>query len=374
MKVTRIIVLLIAVGLVSCQKDELPKGNTSDPAFTSVFDFNGESYSISPGEMGLIQTADFELQDSGMVFTSTVSDPSCTPCGPGFRLIIQSPPGYSFEEDDDLYAYLWDWTYSMGTQGTATALQVTATTAPFFNSGFWFLNGAPINTQPVDSVSFTVLSAGLFTLTFEDIVPSCQMVEMSAERTMVFDGENEPCYGNIFNSNSPFTYIADPGPTFNVDSILYEWTVGDTTYFTGNFNQLFAQEISNTNEICVLMTDYQGCQSEACMKVVTTPIGMVECGALINIKSVDVNTIQLADSAAMMILEFTDANGNQYSNEGYIQNDATVELLDISPYTEPTQPDVKFAKVTFGINCQLYNAEGIGFPFSGLIQTAISYP
>lgn len=357
---------------ISCQKDELPASVDSSPEFTSSIAFNGENYTLSAGEMGLVQTSEYNMIGTEISMTGKLSNPHCDNCGPGFKLTVNSPEDYAFTPSSDLVSDLSQWAYSFNPiSDTTFSLSMRARSGASGNSGFWFLNNEPLNIAPIDSVDFELPELGSYTLSFNSESGTCNL---ETSQTIDFDGQSIPCYGNIMqNDTIPGWFTAHPGSSFNLATTSYFWTFNDTTINTVNTGSLNLDSLSGISEMCVEMIDASGCSSTACTSFDFNP-GSGSCVANILLKNPELIPSASSSEIAKMILEFTDNSGTSYSSGNGIQTNATISQISSENYTEPTMPDTHFIKVTYQINCLLFKASGTGYPFSGTIVTAFETP
>lgn len=369
-KIFGIWVLLILA--VSCQKDELPSSVNSSPEFRSSITFNGEVYTLSAGEMGLVQNSQSDTIGEGIIMTGKLSDPSCSNCAPGFKLIVKSPENYSYSPSSDLVSDLSQWNYSFNPiSDSSFSLSMRASSGDAGNSGFWLLNSVPLNTSPIDSITFNLPEPGLHTLTFNSQSGICNI---ETSQTIDFDGQSIPCYGNITQNDSvPTWFTANPGTSFNLTTTSYTWTYGDsiTTIEIDNFIDIGF--LNGIDQLCVEMVDTQGCIATDCILFDTIMAGG-PCSASIRLDNPELISVEQPSKSAKMVLEFTDNSGTTYSSEIGIQNNETITLISAESYIEPTIPDTHFIKVTYQINCLLFNSSGTGHPFSGTIVTAFETP
>lgn len=364
--------ILFCLLVISCQKDELPEGTTDTPQFTSTFDFNGQAYQLSAGEMGLVQTSVSDTSGGGIVLTGRLTNTGCADCGPGFKLTVHSPQGYNYTSNPDLLSDLSEWDYALNPDQDSTyILDLFAASGNPLYKGDWYLDGEQLNASPVDSIHFQLDDPGNYSLLFHSNQDPC---DLSVSRAIEFDGQTIPCYGNIYDTDTMGYYFeAIPGESFNPNTTTYTWLYADSSISTGSTNYLSLDNVTFINQMCVEMTDSEGCQTTVCTDFVNSPaVGM--CKANILLGSPVLIAIPPEDGSARTVLEITDNSGTAYSSENGSQSNSIVTLLSAENYTEPTMPDRHFLKVRYQIDCLLYDASENGYPFSGTIVTAFEIP
>jgi hypothetical protein len=92
----RSILFILGIALVasSCNHKDYVEPVIESPVFTLRGYRNGEAFTLSAGENGLIQTASLERNKFGvMAWTSVFIDPSCQNCDPEFSITIHDSEG-----------------------------------------------------------------------------------------------------------------------------------------------------------------------------------------------------------------------------------------------------------------------------------------
>jgi hypothetical protein len=80
---------------------------------------------------------------------------------------------------------------------------------------------------------------------------------------------------------------------------------------------------------------------------------------------------------ALLNLTFVDNNNVVYVSSNQVEDQPSftnIQLLEASPYTEPTEPNRSFIKLRFEIQCLLFDALGNGKVFNGIVETAFEDP
>ncbi len=220
----KLIGLFVVVALtISCQKDELPQSTESTPVFTSSFTFNGENYTLSAGELGLVQTSEYDTTGGGISVSGILSNPDCANCGPGYKITVKSPDGYDYAGSTDFGSDVSAWNYAFDlSPDTTYTLTMKASSGNTGAVGTWLLNGEQLNNQPTDTINFEIAEASENTLTFTS---SSALCNQTAVRNFTFDGTSIPYYGNIeLTQSEPLLYTAFAGEAFDTTTTIYTWT------------------------------------------------------------------------------------------------------------------------------------------------------
>lgn len=354
---------------MSCKKDELPQSQIGKPEFVSQFNFNGEQYSMVIGENGLVQTSEFDTSETGIVLSGFTVAGDCNGCGPAFTVIIESPFDFVYTNGQNMVQELNNWDYALNVDSISYMLTMEGLLAGGNPFGNWFLNGSPV--QPIgDTLQLEISEPGNYTVEYVVNEPSCQA---STTRNFDFDGVTVPCYGDIIQSfNSPNTFNAYPAFPFIPEEMSYFWSYGDSVFFTGNIDSFIFPPGALNSEVCVEMINGQGCSTTACYSADTDASGL--CSADIFLHSAQIVETIPTSFSANLILEFTDNAGVNYTSDGGNQDASIITIISIDSYVEPTMPDKNFAKMEVSISCTLYDNNGNGYPFSGILQTAFEFP
>lgn len=370
MKKLHYFILGILLLASSCKKDDFPKGISTEPEFTSSFSFNGNDYTLSAGEMNLVQSTEYDSLGTGIELSAILSDPECLTCGPAFTLKVQSPVEYVWSSSSDLKTDLEQWNYSINfNEEGNSVLEMLGINLNEHSDGFWFLNGEQVNTNPRDSMFFEISEAGSYSISIMNTQDSCNS---TMSRNFVFDGQSIPCYGNIEqNQSEPTVFSADPGISFDLPSTNYTWSYDGLVFGTGSNSTFEFPDTLQIGEICVEMADSEGCVANACMPYSSS---LPECAADFQIGFAGLSGGNPIEGIANVIIEFTDENGNTFSSETTGENPSVISLTSISDYTEPTMPDRKLLKAVFEVECLLFDSGGNGYPFNGTLVTAFEYP
>ena len=366
------IVVLSLLFMAGCKKDELPPAVNEEPVFGAEFNFNETAHILVAGDNGLVQSANYELNDSGLVLYSGLKNPECGTCGPALSLRLESPDGYVYSSASQFPVDLEGWDIRMQDEAEEiTMLQMKANTGNIFNTGLWTLNGNLLDSAITDSILFTLTEPGQYSLVFSYSEDTCSV---TAEQNFFYDGNTIPCYGNVQRMipASLEMYTVFPGPGFDLLTTTYIWNLANTVIFTGTSPFLNTVPESNYTDICVEMNDPTGCNAEVCMAALPNS---AFCDATVHIVYTEIVTeVPEINDFAYLVLEYTDADGVLYTSGLENQTDATINLISLESYSEPTRPDEQFLKAVMAIDCLLYNADGVGYAFSGIVEMAFGYP
>lgn len=366
--------LLVIVLLTSCKKDPLPESSVGEAAFVSMVNFNGEDYNITAGENGISLDPVLELYTDSVVFNSAFTNFSCPECGPQLRMIIHSPDSAVPSVVTNWISELDTWSYEMEESGSEimeSTLGLTVSCGNNFSQGVWSLNGAVLNGGAAsNTVSFEV-EEGSYSLVFDNDDVFC--VD-GGPRSINFDGESIPCYGSLSaNENTLNMFTAAPGEGFNPATTTYTWFADTVEISTGQDPTLTAEFPPIVDSLCVLIDDPFGCSVTECIAIF--PFGS-DCltNLAITESALSDTTIVNPSFGAFVEIQFRDPEGNLYTSNNTNQENSQIELLSIEAYTEPTFGTTPFADVTYQVACNLYDASGNAFPFSGMINTALALP
>ncbi|HKL03058.1 MAG TPA: hypothetical protein VJ911_05260 [Cryomorphaceae bacterium] len=366
----KLAILCLVLIVAACEKEELPANQTGTPVFVSDVNFNGGDYTLSAGENGLVLNPTFTTTDTSIQFTSTLSNPACTNCGPALNLEINSPDSFVLENDTDWLTQLESWMYALEPQpgDSLHTLNLSIDNGNNISEGDWFVNGALVNAQPAGTIDLSIGEPGTYDINYQDNDSTCTT---GTSLIIDYNGEDIPCYGNLYQSVvDSNTIIAEPGPAFDPDATAVVWIVNGETAPAGDPLSIVV-DIDNVFEVCAVMIDAFGCQDSVCF-IPTNSATM--CANNLRINSSEITSVDEApNTEALVKIEFVDNNGVAYTSEG-TQTNSNIQLVSIAPYTEPTRPGESFAKLGFEISCTLYNEGGQGFPFSGTINSAVALP
>jgi len=362
----------MALVAVSCKKDSLPEATEGAVAFQSEFQFDGADYTLAAGVNGLVMQPTVLATDSTVTFTTVLAQPGCPDCGPALEWTIQSPPNLNPATVNNWIEELDSWDYLLleTTQPESTHLVVNLSPGNDFSTGTWFLNGEPLNQTPQNSIEVELESAGAYSFSF---VPEDGSCTEGLERTLIFDGENIPCFANTeSNPDFPWLVTATLGPGFDPDSTLYMWSYADIIQGPNSDPTVFIDSlIPLPLEVCLEVSESTGCSDNFCL-VVTEPN---DCATNIAIQSAELITIPpVTFDGALVQVTFTDENGQPHTSEPSLLDQGTVQLLSIEPYEEPTQPGIPFARLTFQLTTTLYDPTAASREFSGLVEIACALP
>lgn len=363
------ILLFCVVFAISCKKDELPNSQIGTPEFVSQFSFNGELYSLSAGENGLVQTSSYDTSGTAITLRGGIGGADCNGCGPAYTLTVQSPLDFVYADGLNMVSELNTWDFVLNRDTVVSyGLQMHGSIGGMYG-GDWLFNGTPISPQG-DSLVLEITEPGNYTVEYAINQDSCHV---STTRNFDFDGESVPCYGNIIpDFGSPTTFYADPAFPSVPEEMTYYWFYGDTVIGTGNMNSFDFPPSALAGEVCVEMVTALGCSTTACYTSDSIIVGP-QCMVDLLLYGAEVVAFLPDGLTANMILEFTDNSGNTYTSAAGSQNAAVVSVISINDYIEPSMPEKKFAKMEVSISCTLYDGSGNGYPFSGMIQTAFEY-
>ncbi len=365
------IIFFYALFATSCDKDELPESQLGNAEFVSQINFNGEQFELVAGENGLVQSSSYTISESTITLQGLIGNSDCSDCGPAYSLTVESPLDFEYTEGLNMVSALSSWEYSLNSDSLNYNLIMKAMMFSSFQNGDWFLNGESV--QPTgDTLILEITEPGNYIL---DYIVNDDPCTLSASRSFDFDGISSPCFGNIAQDFiTPTTFYAYPSFPFIPEEMLYTWTYGDTTIATGNMDNFNFPATALFEEICVEMINGEGCSTSACYTPDTPDDGTMLCTAEVFLFGGDLVETVPESYPANLILEFTDSAGNMYSSSPGSQSSSTVSVISIDQYTEPTMPEKNFAKMEIEISCTLYDAGGIGYPFSGTLQTAFEFP
>ena len=365
------IILFCLLFATSCKKDELPDSQIGTAEFVSQINFNGEQYQLIAGENGLVQSSNYIISDTAITLEGMIKGADCNECGPAYSLTIQSPSDFQYIDGLDMVSALNTWNYSLSNNLIDYNLIIKGMVFSTFQDGEWSLNGESV--QPIgDTLILEITEPGSYLL---DYVVDQDPCIVSTSRIFDFNGENLPCYGNMVQDViSPTTFYAYPAFPIIPEEMLYIWTYGDSTIATGSTDNYTFPSTALYGEICVEMINGEGCSTTACYTPDISDDGTMLCTAEVFLFGAELVETIPTNFPASLILEFTDNSGVTFSSSLGSQNSASVEVISVSSYVEPTMPEKKFAKMELEISCTLYDNTGIGYPFSGTLQTAFEYP
>lgn len=365
----RLYFVFIILLLAACKKDELPENNIGTPVFISEVNFNGIDYSLTAGENGLVLNPSVSLTDTSVEFLSELSNPSCPECGPALKMSIASPPSFIPSAGTEWISELSNWNYSFNaeTGDTTRILEILASNGNNVSDGNWFLNGEQINSFETSFVELEIQEQGSYELSYFDPDSACVQ---GTSLNFDYNGSDIPCYGSITqNTLDQNFFFAQPGPAFDPTNTSFLWIVNNLIFSAEDDN--ITLDADTVNQISVEMMDGSGCSYTANYLPQNST---TTCANNLKIDSTQVVTILPEPiDISLITIEFTDTDGAIYSSTGSQEN-ASIELISIEPYQEPTRPGESFADVEFEVSCNLYNEEGQAFPFSGQINLAISLP
>lgn len=363
-------ILIVLLFLAACQKDELPRDEIGKAVFVNEVTFNNTEYHLSAGENGLVMTPSFTATDSLIQFRSDLINPSCSSCGPALSIQLTSPPSVFPGAVSNWISELNSWQYAYTEMtGDSSAVMTLEVTNENGIPGNWYLNNNQLNQNMSASIEFEVVDPGAYELVFDAMDTLCINGQ---PMNFDFDGLTLPCYGSISQTPvNPAMLFAEPGPRFDTLNTTYTWIVDGNNIPTGNDPSIIVNSINNLDQVCVVIDDPNACQSTVCI----TPLNAINsCVNNVKITSsqLEYTTPEPLDLAILEI-EFTDENQNTYYSTGG-QNNASIQLVSINTYQEPTLPGEPYAEVVFEVQCNLYDQGGQAFPFSGIINMALALP
>ncbi len=363
-------ICLISLGiliLTGCKKDEFEPSTEGSPEFVSLISFDGQEIQLSAGVDNLVlETATSTIADT-LIFQSFLSPSTCADCGSSLKMTLQGEGLASDWNNSNLEDVLptWDFQLEMSTS-TSEILSIMASSTGNSGDGFWFLNSEPLNEIPTSGISFIIEDEGDYELSLVASNPACGE---SASQNISFDGQTAPCIIGILQGSLlgfQVSSLYGIGP-----SAIYTWTLGDSTITTTSPNFLPNFQY-DAEEICVQVEEQQGCSPFVCANIAPSP---VSCVTNFIIDSANVQTASQPELISLFEIEFRDTDDILYSTAfGDQPNSSTVELLEVTPYTEPKSPNRDLVKAIFEIQCLVFDESGTAYPFSGTLQTAFEEP
>lgn len=362
--------LTIILAASSCKKDELPPDKVGNPVFQSDFSFDGNPYQLIAGVSGLSMEVNTYFSEDTIVFGSSLESQSCEACGPALFIELISPDLIPEWGNQDFQGKLQSWNYAFAQESEGDST-LTVLASSQNSSGIWFLDGIAQNTQPIDNFEFLVDNYGDHEIKLENVNPGCGIPAIQEFR---FNGVI-PCYANVVQGSganmNQFTVLPYGG--FSATNEIFMWTYGDTTAVT-TVPSFIAPNLNGIAEMCVEISEPGGCSQSVCINIAPTPI---TCVTNFTIDSMMVNQGDAQLESALMQLTFIDDDNVEYSSSNQIDDQPSftnIQLLEASPYSEPTEPNRSFIKLRFEIQCLLYDELGNGRVFNGIVETAFEDP
>ena len=355
-------IMLALFSLLSCSKDDLPDDVIGTPEFVSNLFIDGEQVDFVAGINGLQLFSNVADSDSVIVFSSGYQQQDCDACPPNIALSLYSPKDFVWDASTDWESELQSWDLALQIEAEGNdELFVSLDPGNPQALGYWFINGQQKNPTPTNTFTAPIDGPGDYTILFQDSTGNCANGPASS---LSWDGLTAPCYGFIATEDN-FNYVVTPSnPNDPLQSFV--WILnGDT--LDSDSNSVAINVFQGT--LCV---NYESstCAFENCVQLSPVPSLCVANSLIIGDSIVTGSSV---DNIALVDLDYTDPTGITYTTEGD-QQVSQIALASISPYQEPTSPELTLLKATYQLSCTLYSSAGNTLNLEGRIEVAWQLP
>ena len=373
--------LLIVVGILSCQPQELPPIVNDTP----VFFVAGDMVDLTAGEDDFYLFTTYEKDTSDVYnFNGRFAKTSDCDTDCNEELIIkirdvqQTAIGETIDIDNSLS--IGNFSYQLANPSVSNDIVVVDLVAEPEGAGpFVYLWAITVDTTA------TFVSPQV-SLTFENTtnLPSINVCLTIINNSMNCQAQTY-CNDVFLNSNTP-DCLADFAVNFNpaqsllsletemmngIPPFTYTWSNGATTQ---NISEIINGPFSAT--YCVTVTDATGCVDELCKDIAINQGAMnpIVCSSRYSyVKTIEPGNGDILQLSTVFI-QYTDTNGTTYRSDLQAQSSfSRFEIISIEDY-ENNENGEKTKKLKVSVECELFSSNGtpINFPFEGII--AVAYP